>query len=179
MVGEDIFTLWWDFCQRRLTREALGSSLEPLVDELRVALELDSGCADPKVSAFRDNLRALYTTLWLFSAKKGVDPTYNHAERVLWLGVPWRKNAFGCYNESRCRFVERFLTVVQTLRMQERSVLDFLEASVIAHRSRTPAAALLMPSWDGRITDERFELTYEYIYKHFLKRASICSNRNR
>ena len=148
MVGEDIFTLWWDFCQRRLTRKALGSSLEPLVDELRVALELDSGCGVPKVSAFRDNLRALYPALWLFAAKEGVDPTNNHAERVLRLGVPWWKNAFGCHKKSRCRFVERFLTVVQTLRMQERSVLNFLETSVIAHRSGTPAAALLMPSWD-------------------------------
>lgn len=74
-----------------------------------------------------------------------VEPTNNHAERVLRMGVLWRKNAFGCHSESGCRFVERILTVVQTLRLQKRSVLDFLVESVIAHRSGTPAPALLMP----------------------------------
>ncbi len=43
----------------------------------------------------------------------------------------WRMNAFGCHGESGCRFVERILTVVPTLRLQKRSVLNFLEESVI------------------------------------------------
>ena len=145
MVVEDVFTLWWEFRQHAMTREALVAKLEPLVDELRVALECGSGCADPKVSAFCDNLLALYPALWLFAGVEGVEPTNNHAERILRMGVLWRKNAFGCHSESGCRFVERILTVVQTLRLQKRSVLDFLIESVIAHRSGTPAPALVMP----------------------------------
>ena len=145
MVVQDVFTLWWEFRQRLLTREALESKLEPLVDELRVALERGSGCADSKVSAFCDNLLALDAALWLFAGVEGVEPTNNHAERVLRMGVLWRKNAFGCHSESGCRFVERILTVVQTLRLQKRSVLDFLVESVIAHRSGTPVPALVMP----------------------------------
>ncbi len=145
MVVEDVFTLWWDFRQRLLTREALMAKLEPLVDELRVALERGSGCADRKVSAFCDNLLALYPALWLFAGVEGVEPTNNHAERILRMGVLWRKNAFGCHSESGCRFVERILTVVQTLRLQKRSVLDFLVESVIAHRAGVPAPALVMP----------------------------------
>ena len=145
MVVEDVFTLWWDFRRGAISREALGSRLEPLVDELRVALERGSGCADPKVSAFCDNLLALYPALWLFAGVEGVELTNNHAERILRMGVLWRKNAFGCHSESGCRFVERILTVVQTLRLQKRSVLDFLVESVIAHRSGAPAPALVMP----------------------------------
>jgi transposase len=145
MVVEDVFALWWDFRQRSLTRESLGSKLEPLVDELRLALERGSGCADHKVSAFCDNLLVLYPALWLFAGVEGVEPTNNHAERVLRMGVLWRKNAFGCHSESGCRFVERILTVVQTLRLQKRSVLDFLEESVIAHRSGTTPPALVVP----------------------------------
>ncbi len=145
MVVEDVFTLWWECRQRAITREALVTRLEPLVDELRVALERGSGCADPKVSAFCDNLLTLYPALWLFAGIEGVEPTNNHAERVLRMGVLWRKNAFGCHSESGCRFVERILTVVQTLRLQKRSVLDFLVESVIAHRSGAPAPALVMP----------------------------------
>ena len=76
---------------------------------------------------------------------EGVEPTNNHAERVLRMGVLWRKNAFGCQSESGCRFVEQILTVVQTLRLQKRSVLDFLVESVIAHRTGSPAPTLVMP----------------------------------
>jgi len=144
-VVEDLFTLWRDFGQDAITRVALVAQLEPLVEELRVALEWGSGCAAPKVSAFRDNLLTLYPALWLFAAIEGVEPTNHHAERILRMGVPWRKNAFGCHSESGCRFVERILTVVQTLRMQKRSVLNFLEESVVAHRLGTQAPALVMP----------------------------------
>ena len=145
MVVEDVFTHWWEFRRRAITREALATGLEPLVEELRVALERGSGCADPKVSAFCDNLLTLYPALWLFAGIEGVEPTNNHAERVLRMGVLWRKNAFGCHSESGCRFVERILTVVQTLRLQKRSVLDFLVESVNAHRSGTTAPALVVP----------------------------------
>jgi transposase len=148
IVVEDVFTLWWDFRQRRIDRESMVAKLEPLVEELRVALEQGSGCADPKVVAFCDNLLALYPALWLFAGIEGVEPTNNHAERILRMGVLWRKNSFGCHSESGCRFVERVLTVVQTLRLQKRSVLTFLEASVIAHRLGTPAPALLIPKQD-------------------------------
>jgi transposase len=145
VVVEDVFSLWWDFRQRQIDRDVLVAKLEPLVEELREALERGSGCADPKVSAFCDNLLTLYPALWLFAAVEGVEPTNNHAERILRLGVLWRKNAFGCHSESGCRFVERILTVVQTLRLQKRPVLTFLEDSVIAYRLGMQPLALVMP----------------------------------
>lgn len=147
-VVEDVFTLWREYREGLIDRQELGRRLEPAIEELRVALEQGSGCADPKVVAFCDNLLTLYPALWLFAGFEGVEPTNNHAERVLRMGVLWRKNAFGCHSESGCRFVERILTVVQTLRLQNRPVLNFLEESIIAHRSGTPAPALVMPKVD-------------------------------
>ncbi len=144
-VVEDLFTLWWEYREGLIDRPVLGTQLEPVIEELREALERGSSCADAKVVAFCDNLLTLYPALWLFAGIEGVEPTNNHAERILRMGVLWRKNAFGCHSESGCRFVERILTVVQTLRLQRRSVLDFLEESVIAHRSGTPTPALVMP----------------------------------
>jgi hypothetical protein len=61
------------------------------------------------------------------------------------LGVLWRKYAFGSQSEPACRFAEPILTAVQALRLRKRSVLDFLEESVIAHRLGTPAPAFLAP----------------------------------
>jgi len=74
-----------------------------------------------------------------------VEETNNHAERVLRTGVLWRKNSFGCDGESGCRFVERILTMVQTLQVQKRSVLTFLEESVAAHRLEVAGTALITP----------------------------------
>jgi transposase len=86
---------------------------------------------------------ALYPALWLFAVVEGVEPTNNHAERVLRPGVLWRKNASGRYSEGGCRFAERMLTVVQTLRLQRCPVLDYLHRALVAHWSGQPAPPLL------------------------------------
>jgi transposase len=77
----------------------------------------------------------LEPALWTFLYKPGVEPTNNHGERLVRSGVLWRKIAFGCHSERGCRFVERILTVVGTLRLQTRPVLDFLYCSLLAHRN--------------------------------------------
>ena len=105
-------------------------------------------CADSKAATFCANVLALYPALWLFAAIEGVEPTNNHAERILRLGVLWRKNAFGCHSAAGCRFVERMLTVVQTLRLQKRPVLDYLYRAIVAHRAGLPAPQLLGQAGD-------------------------------
>jgi hypothetical protein len=84
-----------------------------------------------------------HPALWLFAAIEVVEPTNHHAERVLHLGVPWRKNAFGCLSAAGCRFAERLPRVVQTLRLQNRPVLDDLDRAIVAHRNGLPAPQLL------------------------------------
>jgi len=71
----------------------------------------------------------------LFVTEEGVEPTNNHGERVQRRAVLWRRRSFGCQSASGCRFVERILTTVETLRLQKRNVLEFLQASVVAHRA--------------------------------------------
>ena len=53
------------------------------------------------------------------------------------------QDSFGCRSAAGCRFVERMLTVVQTLRLQKRPVLDYLYRAIVAHRSGLPAPQLL------------------------------------
>jgi transposase len=141
---EDLFRHWWDFRQRRLDRAGLQRALEPIVQELQTALEQGRACADKKAATFCANVLALYPALWLFATVEGVEPTNNHVERILRPGVLWRKNAFGSHSESGCRFVERMLTVVQTLRLQKRHVVDYLHQALAAHRSGLPAPVLLV-----------------------------------
>ena len=143
-----LFAVWEDFGAGRIDRALLQRGLEPVAKDLHEALESGRGCADTKAATFCANLLALEPALWTFAAVEGVEPTNNHAERLLRSGVLWRKNAFGCHSEAGCRFVERMLTVVQTLRLQQRPVLDYLYRAVVAHRSGSPAPALLIPRGD-------------------------------
>jgi transposase len=65
-------------------------------------------------------------SLWVFVHHEGIDPTNNNAERALRHAVIWRKTSFGTQSSRGSRFVERMLTVVSTLRLQRRPVLQFL-----------------------------------------------------
>jgi transposase len=142
-VVECLFADWWAFRRGELDRPGLQSRLDPIARELQGVLEQGCSCADSKAATFCANILALYPALWLFAAIEGVEPTNNHAERILRLGVLWRKNAFGCHSAAGCRFVERMLTVVQTLRLQKRPVLDYLHRAIVAHRAGLPAPQLL------------------------------------
>jgi transposase len=138
-----LFAAWWDFRQRKIDRENLQTMLDPVASAFRAALERGCGCADARAATFCENLLALYPALWLFAGVEGVEPTNNHAERIVRGGVLWRKNAFGSHSEGGCRFAERMLTVVQTLRLQHRSVLTYLEQAINAHRhGETPPKLL-------------------------------------
>ncbi len=83
-------------------------------------------------------------SLWTFVDREGVEPTNNHAERVLRRAVLWRRRSFGCHSPEGCRFVERILTAVQSLRQQGRSVLKFLGETIAAHRAGKNAPRLVM-----------------------------------
>jgi transposase len=133
----------WHLFRGGGSRAALRRELEPLREALRSWLEEGARCRDGKAAALCGNLLAVEPALWTFLYQKGVEPTNNHIERLLRPGVLWRKNAFGCHSEAGCRFVERILTVVQTLRLQKRPALDFLYQSLYAHRNGCPAPTLL------------------------------------
>ena len=125
-----------------ISRKALDRRLGPLAYELERLLRAGRRCADTKAANFCANLEALLPAVWQFALVEGVEPTNNHAERLLRRGVLWRKNAFGCHSAEGCRFVERILTAVQTLRLQGRPVLRYLHDALLAHRHGLPAPEL-------------------------------------
>jgi len=139
-----VFKAWHDFRGGGCTRDELQDRVWPEAQRLIRLLERGCACADDTVAQFCENLLALGEALWLFMIEEGVEPTNNHAERVLRRGVLWRKNAFGCHSEKGCRFVERILSTVQTLRLQKRKVLKFLHKTLQAHRDGKAAPALLL-----------------------------------
>ena len=92
------------------------------------------------------NLLKLEVALWLFVREEGVEPTNNAAERAIRPAVIWRRTSFGSDSAAGSEFVSRLLTVVSSLNLQERNILDFLVESVSAARSGELPPSLLPQS---------------------------------
>jgi transposase len=131
---KEVFELWHLFRGGGCTRRTLQRRLKPHIETLGDLLLSGVDSRDAVLSRHCQRLRARYPLLWLFSTMEGVEPTNNHAERVQRRAVLWRRKSFGCQSPSGCRFVERILTVVQSLRLQDRNTLEFLGQSIAAHR---------------------------------------------
>ena len=119
------------------------AAMKPVQEERQRTLETQQHCADKKVALFCGKILAVDQAMWTFTRIEGVEPTNNHAERTLRLAVIWRKISFGNHGEGGCRFAERILTVVQTLRLQKRNVMTYLEQALESTRANRPIPSLL------------------------------------
>jgi transposase len=133
-VHKRVFELWHLFRGGGRSRLQLGDDMAPLMLELLDILQHGKRCHDRKTQRFCVRLLNQFVAIWTFVVTEGVEPTNNHAERVLRRAVLWRRRSFGCHSPEGCRFVERILSVVQTLRLQKRSALQFLQDAIAAHR---------------------------------------------
>ena len=133
-VQKQVFELWHLFRGGGITRAELDLRMLPHIESLSIVLEQGLRSRDSVLSRFCGRLLDGYPMLWLFVSVEGVEPTNNHAERVQRRAVLWRRKSFGCNSEEGSRFVERILTVIQTLRLQKRNALEFLGQTLQAHR---------------------------------------------
>ena len=138
-----LFDLWYKVRDGTRTRRWLRRLVQEIRPDVALMLRRGSACGCAKTAATCRELLRWEPALYTFVFREGVEPTNNRAERALRPAVLWRKRSFGCHSEEGCRFVERLLTVVQTLRLQGRDVLDYLQAALTAHRNGLPAPRLL------------------------------------
>jgi transposase len=117
--------------------------MSPVQRAFQALLHQGATCGCAKTEALCQNLLACWDGLWTFLREPGVEPTNNHAERCLRRGVLWRKTSFGTQSERGQRFVERILTATVTLRLQGRSVLEYLEAACRAALTHQQPPSLL------------------------------------
>jgi transposase len=140
---EDLFLCWHRVRDGTLSRATLRRQIAGLRPAFREVLERGTVCGCAKTEVVCTNLLALEPALWTFARVEGVQPTNNAAERAVRPAVLWRKRSFGCHSEAGCRFVERMLTVVQTLRLHGRSAFGYLVEAITAHRTGQPTPELL------------------------------------
>jgi transposase len=133
-VQKRVFDLWHLLRGGGCSRSQMDDAMVPLMLELLEVLRVGLRCRERKTKRFCDRLLTVYPALWTFVVVEGVEPTNNHVERARRRAVLWRRRSFGCHSAAGCRFVERIRTIVQTLRLQERSVLHYLHEAIAAHR---------------------------------------------
>jgi Transposase IS66 family len=109
-----------------------------------------AGCDDPKGAALCRSLLQHEPALWTFVHVEGVDPTNNPAECALRPVVLWRKSSFGTQSRAGSEFAERLLTVVATLRQQQRHVLQYVTATCQAALHHQPPPSLVLVSESSR-----------------------------
>lgn len=138
-----MFGWWHRIRDGTLSRSTFRSYMRKVERRILELLRQGAACGVPKVAGRCREILKLQQALFTFVRIEGVEPTNNHAERVLRHAVLWRKGSFGTDSENGSRFVVRILTAVTTLRLQKRNVLDWLTAACEARLARKPTPSLL------------------------------------
>jgi transposase len=137
-----VFELWHRHREGRIDRAELRRRMHSLERRFGRLLRKGLLCPEGKTAKFCANVLRFEESLWTFVRREGVEPTNNLAERILRSLVLWRKISFGCHSEKGFRFVERVLTVTQTLKLQGKAVFQFLCDAVTALRNGKTAPSL-------------------------------------
>lgn len=148
---EQLFELWYRVRDGTLTRHEFITAVELIRQRVKALLtegasyEIGAREKTPLAKTVRtcQQLLKVEPAMWLFVSIEGVEPTNNAAERAIRPAVLWRRTSFGTQSQAGSIFVARMLTVVTTLRSQQRSVLEYITAACLAARQAKPAPSLL------------------------------------
>jgi len=143
VLTETMFHLWHRVRDGTMTRAAFQEFIERLRGHVVARLQEGAACQVKAVAGRCREILEVESALWTFAYIEGVEPTNNAGERRIRHGVMWRKTSFGTDSPSGSRFVERILTVVTTLRMQGRNVLDYVAGACEAALQGQDAPSLL------------------------------------
>lgn len=150
-LQEKLFELWHRVRDGTLAHCELIESVKDIREQVRALLqegadyEIGSQEKTPLAKTVRTcgQLLTVEPAMWLFVSVEGVEPTNNAAERAIRPAVLWRRTSFGTQSEAGSTFVARMLTVVTTLRSQNRNVLEYMTQACHAAREGKPVLSLL------------------------------------
>jgi len=160
-VYHDLFESWHRFTGKQIRRSELRAAIEPLRTRMHQALTQGAAGRKTKTAGLCRSLLKREEALWRFARTPGLEPTNNLAERMLRPAVIWRKKSFGSASLTGCHYVERMLSVTETLRLRGHATLAYLANAVAAHRQGIPTPAIppreLKPTLSHTTTPERIE----------------------
>jgi len=142
-AADEMFGLWYRVRDGTLSRVAFQREMRPVQARVGALLRKGTLLEQAKTRHACANILKLEVALWTFVTVEGVEPTNNAAERALRRAVLWRRRSFGTQSPAGSQFVAHLLTVVTTLRQQERDVLDYLTDACAAHNTGAAPPSLL------------------------------------
>lgn len=138
------FPLWHRVRDGTPSCQAFQEAMGPVRREVESLLQLSTLLVEHRqTQATCRNVLKHNAALWTFVDQESIKPTNNAAEQAWRRGVIWRKRSFGSQSQAGSCFVERILTVVLSLRRQQRDVLDFLTDACQALASGMAPPSLL------------------------------------
>jgi hypothetical protein len=148
---EKLFELWHRVRDGTLARREFVELVQDIRRDLKATLqeaanyEIATREKTPLAKTVRTcrQLLKVEPAMWLFVTTVGVEPTNNAAERAIRPAVIWRRTSFGSQTQAGSTFVARMLTVVTTLKAQQRNVLDFMTQAIVAARFAQRSPSLL------------------------------------
>jgi transposase len=148
---EKLFELWHRVRDGTLARCTFCELVQDIRRDLKATLqeaadyEIATREKTPLAKTVRTcrQLLKVEPAMWLFVTTVDVEPTNNAAQRAIRPAVIWRRTSFGSQTQAGSTFVARMLTVVLTLRSQQRNVLDFMTQAIVAARFAKRAPCLL------------------------------------
>ena len=142
-AAEEMFGLWYRARDGTLRRAEFQWEMRPIQGRISRLLRMGGRRKQAQTRHACENILKVEAALWTFVTTEGVEPTNNAAERALRRAVLWRRRSFGTQSAEGSVFVARLLTVVTTLRQQERDALDYLTDACAAHLTGTLSPSLL------------------------------------
>src|SRR5262245_4979355 len=135
-----MFEQWHRLKTRQIARSSFRVYLSSIRVRIRRWLQMGTWCGHSRTQNTCRKILAHETALYTFGRIEGMEPTNNHAERMLRHGVLWRRLSHFVQSRGGSEFVERILSAVQTLRLQRRDLWSWLTQSFSAflHRRLSP-----------------------------------------
>lgn len=144
LAQSDLMFAWWHQVREgTMPRATFQANMKPVQQQVGKLLRQGTTCAHAKTAGTCRDILKREEALWTFVHVNGLEPTNNLGERQIRHGVLWRKVSFGTQSEAGSRFAERIMTVVATLKQQQRNVLDYLTEACDAANWGRPAPSLL------------------------------------
>ncbi|MBD3251282.1 IS66 family transposase [Candidatus Uhrbacteria bacterium] len=144
LFKSDLMFQWWHRVRAgTMSRSDFQLKMQPLQQSAGQLLREGTTCGHKKTAGTCRNILKREAALWTFVRLQGVKPTNNLAERQVRHGVRWRKTSFGTQSETGSRFAERIMTVVATMKQQQRNLLDYLTEACEAANWNKPSPSLL------------------------------------
>ena len=141
-----MFQHWRDYQRGKISWKTFQCRMSPVRATVEGLLLRGVFSGNDRLIGMCDELWLHREWLWTFVDHRGVEPTNNRAESALRHAVIWRKLSFGTQSSTGSRFVERMLTTIETCRLQQRNIFEYLTAAVEAHIANRPAPSLLPAS---------------------------------